>query len=274
MPGLKPVTDPDLLALLEGGNAAPSPGGPAPAETAAPGGVPGYIHVGGTPKPTEQWRDATPEEVAASGRNPNFKWQINSAGEFKAAEKGTAAPDIKARQQAVDLLRAAGVDLEKGTDPIAPLIRESTSGRMEHKGAQLYEDVTGVLGGVGIGPGSQTTTGMENIGKLKTMVSALVLTLTEGGLGNQISDADRQFFEKLVGDLGNPEVSWNERLAAWEQAKVRMGNILGVKYEAKPTGAGAQPATAAGTAAWFPGRWRGSWQCAAAATRAWRTIAR
>src|SRR4030095_11926067 len=121
-----------------------------------------------TPKLTEQWRDATPEEVAASGRNPNFKWQVNAAGEFKAAEKGTAAPDIKARQQAIDLLRAAGVDLEKGIDPIAPLIRESTSGRMEHKGAQLYEDVTGVLGGVGIGPGSQTTTGMENIGKLKT----------------------------------------------------------------------------------------------------------
>ena len=219
-----------------------------PAETATPSAIPGYIHVGGTPKPAEQWRDATPEEVAQTGRDSSQKWQVSAAGEWKPQGKDTAAPSIRKREIAIGLMKTAGLDLEKGTDPVADLIRNSTSGEVEQKGARAYEWATGALGGVGIGPGGQATAGMEKIGALKSIANTLTLELTGGNLGNQISDADRKFFEQQLGDIGNPDIPWNTRLAAWEQVKTRLANLTGITYQAQPTGAGAQPAATAAAA--------------------------
>jgi hypothetical protein len=126
-------------------------------------------------------------------------------------------PAQKQEQNASALLRAAGVDLAKGIDPIADLIKESTSGRVQHIGAEA------------VGLTGHATPGMQNIGKLKTIVSDMVLQLTGGGLGNQVSDADREFIIERVGNLADPDVPADQRLAAWEQVKTRMGNILGVK---------------------------------------------
>jgi hypothetical protein len=73
---------------------------------------------------------------------------------------------------------------------------------------------------------------MQNIGKLKTIVSDMVLQLTGGGLGNQVSDADREFIIERVGNLADPNVPVEQRLAAWDAVKQRMGNILGIKPRA------------------------------------------
>jgi hypothetical protein len=126
------------------------------------------------------------------------------------------AAESKQKQNAEGLLRAAGVDLAKGIDPIADLIKGSTSGPLQHLGAEAYS-VTG-----------HATPGMQNIGKLKTIVSDMVLQLTGGGLGNQVSDADREFIIERVGNLADPDVPADQRLASWEQVKQRMANILGV----------------------------------------------
>jgi hypothetical protein len=127
------------------------------------------------------------------------------------------ANEAKQQQNAASLLKAAGVDLERGIDPVSDLIKNSTSGAVEHLGAQA------------VGAFGHATPGMENIGKLKTIVSDMVLQLTGGGLGNQVSDADRQFIIERVGDLANPDVPADQRLAAWEAVKQRMANVLGVQ---------------------------------------------
>lgn len=127
-------------------------------------------------------------------------------------------PASKLKQDAASLLTSAGVDLAKGIDPVAGLIKGSTSGRLQAGAAGTIGGLTGTA-----------TPGMENIAKLQTIVSDMTLALTGGSLGNQISNADRDFIMQRVGNLGDPNVPANQRLAAWEQVKQRMGNVLGVK---------------------------------------------
>lgn len=131
-------------------------------------------------------------------------------------------PDAeKQRRTAQALLGAAGVDLERGVDPIADLIKGSTSGPIQHLGAQAYGAVTG-----------DATDGMENIARLKTVASDLTLQLTGGSLGSQISNSDREFIVERVGNIADANVPADARLAAWEQVKQRMANLMGVKPRA------------------------------------------
>jgi hypothetical protein len=69
------------------------------------------------------------------------------------------------------------------------------------------------------------SSGMENIAKLETIKNDIVLKKLAGKLGAGISEGDRQFIEKLVGDISNPNIPANQRLAAWSQVKGLM-----VKY--------------------------------------------
>ncbi len=126
-------------------------------------------------------------------------------------------PTTKSQQDASRLLTSAGVDLARGIDPVSDLIKGSTSGMLQHGAASAIGAVTG-----------NATSGMENIGKLQTIVSDMTLALTGGSLGNQISNSDRDFIMQRVGNLADPDVPANQRLAAWEQVKQRMANILGV----------------------------------------------
>lgn len=155
--------------------------------------------------------------------------QQKTALEIQRLQQQVAEDDPTAKQAktAASLLTAAGVDLARGVDPISDLIRGSTSGRAQAIGANIWGGVTG-----------DATDGMENIGRLKTIVSDMTLQLTGGSLGTQISNADREFIMERVGNLADPNVPADQRLAAWEQVKQRMANLTGVEYRPPAQSAG------------------------------------
>ena len=89
--------------------------------------------------------------------------------------------------------------------------------------------------------GGGATKGMEAIGALEVIASDLTLALLPGNkLGAGVSNEDRKMFEKLVGEMQNPNIPAGKRIAAWEQLKARMGRILGVTVPkaGTPTGGG------------------------------------
>lgn len=169
------------------------------------------------------FRVMTDAERAAQGLPAGGVYQINGLGEIKTireAPKPTVVAgevEAKDRENSTRALNAVGVDVLGDTDRVAELIMSSTSGRLERFGAELYGDVTG-----------QATEGMQNIGRLGTIASDLTLAMTGGSLGSQISNSDRDFINQRMGDVGNPEVPANQRLAAWNEVKGRLARAIGV----------------------------------------------
>lgn len=135
-------------------------------------------------------------------------------------------------QNASSLLKAAGVDIARGIDPVSDLIKGSTSGYVQAAGANAWGALTG-----------DATSGMENIGRLKTVASELTLQMTGGSLGAQVSNADRDFIVERVGNIADPTVPADQRLAAWEQVKARMASLSGQSpvAAASPTATQDQP---------------------------------
>lgn len=150
--------------------------------------------------------------------NPGAGYQLNPDGTAAPIVGGPHDKSADQRRNAEALLRAAGVDIAQGIDPVADLIRGSTSGRLQAFGARAYGDITG-----------DATSGMENIGKLQTIASDLTLQMTGGSLGAQVSNSDRDFIVQRIGNIADPTVPADQRLAAWEQVKQRMANIAGVQ---------------------------------------------
>ena len=206
-----------------------------PVSNAGPLVLPGQPKEPDLPPPTretEKWETMTPEQVAAvPGLDPTKTYQRNLAGKIEPIG-GAAAGAVTPKTAAKNLLLSAGVDPETGTDPVADLISNSTSGTLESWFAKNYGAITG-----------EATPGMENIAKLKTIVSDMTLQLTGGSLGAGVSNADVTFLKERVGDLANPSVPANERLAAWEEVKSRLQRVTGVTPpKPKETGAGAEVA--------------------------------
>ena len=79
---------------------------------------------------------------------------------------------------------------------------------------------------------------MENIAKLKTIVSDMTLQLTGGSLGAGVSNADVTFLKERVGNLADPTRPANERLAAWNEVKSRLQRITGATPPAPTPDAG------------------------------------
>lgn len=158
---------------------------------------------------------AAPAPVAAQGR-------LIPAEIRPTAEAPVGSATYNNKRFATEVLDAAGFNAETGKDEVSELIRGSVSGGMETAAA-------GIRGFFGTAP-----KGMENIAKLETIKNDIVLKKLGGKLGAGISEGDRQFIEKLTGDIANPNIPANQRLAAWNQIKGLM-----VKY----ANAG-QPATA------------------------------
>jgi len=151
---------------------------------------------------------AAPAAPAAPVRGALIPSEIRPTSE---APVGSAAYNNK--RFATEVLDAAGFDSKTGEDEVSRLIRKSTSGGMEAGAA----GIRGFFGGA--------SSGMENIAKLETIKNDIVLKKLAGKLGAGISEGDRQFIEKLVGDISNPNIPANQRLAAWSQVKGLM-----VKY--------------------------------------------
>ena len=160
--------------------------------------------------------------------------QVESGGGRGTAGAGTGAPQtIKQAASAADKTRTVndfkvitGFDFTSGKDPVADLIRKSTSGGAEKLGADIVGFIPESMGG-------GATKGMEAIGALEVIASDLTLALLPGNkLGAGVSNEDRKMFEKLVGEMQNPNIPSAKRLAAWAQLKAKMGRILGVDVPA------------------------------------------
>ena len=112
------------------------------------------------------------------------------------------------------ILQDFGVRLDGKSDPVADLIRGSTSGYAEN----IASMVPGAFG--------VATDGQKKIAQLKTIDNALVLALAGGKLGAGVSNADRDFFKEMSGMISDPNTPADARLAAWGQIKQRLRGIV------------------------------------------------
>ena len=195
----------------------------------------GALVVPGTPekpeKPTETFETLSPDQLP-EGLNPAGVYQKSTTTGRIVRIDGGAAGAVAPKTAATNLLLSAGVDPATGIDPVSDLIKESTSGELEAWFAKQYGSLTG-----------ESTAGMENIAKLKTIVSDMTLQLTGGSLGAGVSNADVTFLKERVGNLADPTVPANERLAAWSEVKSRLQRITGVTPP-PPSAAAAAPSVA------------------------------
>ena len=124
----------------------------------------------------------------------------------KVAAVAPEVSDANAAKDTVNYLRTKYV--VKGVDTVENLIKGSTSGGMQQTAADAYEYLTG-----------EGTSGAENIAQLKTVANDITLNTLKGKLGAGISNADRDFLQAKLGDIGNPKLASNVRLAAWQEYK-------------------------------------------------------
>jgi len=164
--------------------------------------------------PWEQVRDQIIQVESGGGRG------AAGAGTPQTIQQAAGAAD-KART-VKQFKEITGFDFTSGKDPVADLIRSSTSGGAEKLGADIVGFIPESMGG-------GATKGMEAIGALEVIASELTLALLPGNkLGAGVSNEDRKVFEKLVGEMQNPNIPAGKRLAAWGQLKARMGRVFGV----------------------------------------------
>ena len=128
-----------------------------------------------------------------------------------------------------------GVNLESGEDPITPLIKGSTSGRIEALGAEILGAIPEQFGG-------GATKGMENIGKLEALASTLTLAFAPGGrLSTGVSNEDRAKIEQQLGKIEDPNIPAGKRLAAWQEVKAIMARTIGITMKSAPAAAAGRP---------------------------------
>lgn len=124
------------------------------------------------------------------------------------------------QRQMMDALRSAGYDPNNPgkEDKIEQLIKSSTSGAIERGAASVVGWFPEAVGG-------GSTSGMKSLRSVESLASGIVLDLMNRKLGAGISNADREFIVGQLGDVGNGMKPYEERLAAWRQAKNRMIDV-------------------------------------------------
>lgn len=141
-----------------------------------------------------------------------------------AAEGQAEAERVKSRadqrRAAENFFRVVGVKPNSKQDPVADLIKRSTSGAVEAIGAEL-------VGGLPESIGGGATEGAQAIGELQTIAAKLTNDLLGGKLGTGISNEDRNMIQRLVGDIGNPYIAAGKRLASWRRVKQIQASYLG-----------------------------------------------
>ncbi len=182
-------------------------------------------------------RSGNPIRVLPNTVSPNTaatnRTQLQIAGmPARSADGGKAGAsgDVGA------ILKDFNIRLDGKQDPVADLIRGSTSGRAQN----LASMVPGALG--------QATPGQVNIGRLQTIDNALVLALAGGKLGAGVSNADRDFFKEMSGKISDPNIPANQRLAAWDQIKGRLRGIQERSAKTTPVRPAGKPASGWGKA--------------------------
>ncbi len=129
----------------------------------------------------------------------------------KVAAVAPEVSDANAAKDTANYLRTKYVTKDANGQPVDTvenLIKGSTSGGLQQTAADAYEYLTG-----------KGTPGAENIAQLKTVANDITLNTLKGKLGAGISNADRDFLQAKLGDIGNPKLASNVRLAAWKEYK-------------------------------------------------------
>ena len=155
-----------------------------------------------------------------TGNRPGGKPGGRAGGAPQTVEQAASAQEKQRKVKTFQDL--TGVNLESGEDPITPLIKGSTSGRIEAFGAELLGAIPEQFGG-------GATEGMKNIGKLETLASTLTLAFAPGGrLSTGVSNEDRAKIEQQLGKIEDPNIPAGKRLAAWQEVKAIMARTIGI----------------------------------------------
>lgn len=168
-----------------------------------------------------------PTGVPASA--PNVQQPISAITPKAAAEM--AADTEKQARGARQVLSQLKFDKE-GVDDISKMINESTSGFVQNWNSKLWGAATG-----------SATSGQEAIQKLKAFSAQMTMDLMGGKLGSGISNADREFVIEQLGNVSDPNVPANARLAAWGSVLDRLKSraTLGQQKSGASGGWGIKP---------------------------------
>jgi hypothetical protein len=162
----------------------------------------------GIPAPRVQ---ATPEGKLT----PRVDMNAPPAAPANAPEPIPGTPEFTNRRFGREALEAIGFDPKTGEDRVSKLIKRSTSGGFESLGA----GVSGFFG--------RATEGAKKIGQIKPIINNLILDKMNGKLGAGISNEDREFFKSTLGNLDDPSIPAEVRLASWGEAKRRLAKYAG-----------------------------------------------
>lgn len=162
----------------------------------------------GIPAPRVQ---ATPEGKLT----PRVDMTAPPSAPANVAEPLPGTPEFTNRRFGREALEAIGFDPKTGEDRVSKLIKKSTSGGMESLGA----GVSGFFG--------RATEGAKKIGQIKPIINNLILDKMNGKLGAGISNEDREFFKSTLGNLDDPSIPAEVRLASWGEAKRRLAKYAG-----------------------------------------------
>jgi len=162
----------------------------------------------GIPAPRVQ---ATPEGKLT----PRVDMNAPPAAPANAPEPIPGTPEFTNRRFGREALDAIGFDPKTGEDRVSKLIKTSTSGGLQSLGA----GVSGFFG--------RATEGAKKIGQIKPIINNLILDKMNGKLGAGISNEDREFFKSTLGNLDDPSIPAEVRLASWGEAKRRLAKYAG-----------------------------------------------
>jgi hypothetical protein len=130
------------------------------------------------------------------------------------AEKTRATETVKAEVVSAERRRGAGEILQAiNNAKLEDLILKSTSGEFERRLASI----PGFFG--------TATPGMLKIGQLKTIGGDITFRALGGKLGAGVSNNDLKLVENTMGDIANPDVPANQRLAAFRQLKENLKSL-------------------------------------------------
>lgn len=167
-------------------------GGPAASALVSP-------NVMQPPGAAPQIIDQSARMPAAPALSPKAEAQRQQTTAVETAKSAVVSEDR--RRGAADVLKAI-------SDPkLDKLIMGSTSGRGERFAAEIP-----AFFGI-------STSGMEKIGQLGTIESQITTQILGGKLGSGISNADVNLIREGVGQISNPNVPANQRLAALKQLR-------------------------------------------------------
>lgn len=150
-----------------------------------------------------------PPRTPTGGAGTPPRTPTGGAGAPPATGKPQTISEQQRQKGFVKTLELFDYDAKTGKDSISPLIKASTSGGLEKIGADISAFIPESMGG-------GATPGAIAIGQLQSLQDSMTFEKLRGKLGAQISDADVKLVANTMGDIANPSIPWDVRLAKWQ----------------------------------------------------------